>query len=136
MQTTATFKVSTFEPIDLEPPDTRTGTPVGVARMVKDFQGGLAGRAETLFTSAFDQQRGIGTYVAMESFAGSLDGRSGSFNFAHTASTDGGPDRLHEVVVIVPGSGTDELSGLSGSGRIRIDDDGTHFLELEYAFGG
>ena len=52
-----------------------TGTPVGVARMVKVFEGGLEGRAETLFTSAYDQERGIGTYVAMESFAGTIDGR-------------------------------------------------------------
>lgn len=132
MHTTATFTVDSFEPTDLAPPDVTTGTPVGVARMVKQFRGGLEGRADTLFTSAFDQARGIGSYVAMESFAGTLDGRSGTLNIAHTATTDGGPDRLHEVVVIVPASGTGELAGLTGTGRMWIEADGTHHLDLDY----
>jgi hypothetical protein len=135
MQTTATFTVETFEPVDLTLPTTATGTPVGLARMVKQFRGGLEGRAETLFTSAFDQGKGVGTYVAMESFVGTLDGREGTLNIAHTATTDGGPERLHEVVVIVPGSGTGELTGVGGTGRMRIDEDGTHWLELEYEIG-
>ncbi len=132
MRTTATFTVASFEPSDLPPPDVTTGTPVGVARMVKQFSGGLTGRAETLFTSAFDQARGVGTYLAMESFEGSLDGRAGSLNLAHSATTDGNPDRLHELVVIVPGSGTGALAGVSGTGAIRIDEDGTHHLDLDY----
>ena len=135
MQTTSTFTVTAFDPTNLKAPETETATPVGVARMVKVFEGGLEGRAETLFTSAYDQERGIGTYVAMESFAGTLDGRSGTVNIAHTATTDGGAERLHEVVVIVPGSGTGALAGLTGTGRIRVDEDGTHRLELEYELG-
>ena len=135
MQTTSTFTVATFEPTNLKPPETETGTPVGVARMVKVFEGGLEGRAETLFTSAYDQERGIGTYVAMETFAGTLDGRTGTLNIAHTATTDGGAERLHEVVVIVPASGTGALAGITGTGRIRIDDEGTHHLDLEYELG-
>jgi hypothetical protein len=132
VHTTSTFTVETFEPTDLAPPDTQTGTPVGVARMVKQFRGGLEGRAESLFTSAFDPERGIGTYVAMESFSGSLDGRAGTLNIAHTATTDGGPARLQEIVVIVPASGTGELTGVTGSGRMHIDADGTHHLDLDY----
>ncbi|HEX2894840.1 MAG TPA: DUF3224 domain-containing protein [Marmoricola sp.] len=135
MQTTSTFTVESFDAAELEPPATVTGTPVGVARMIKQFRGGLEGRAETLFTSAFDQDRGVGTYLAMESFTGSLDGRAGTVNLAHTATTDGGPERLHEVVVIVPGSGTEGLEGMTGTGRIRIDADGTHHLDLEYELG-
>ena len=93
MQTTSTFTVTSFEPTDLAPPNTKTGTPVGVVRMVKQFVGGLEGRAETLFTSAYDPERGVGTYVAMESFSGSIDGRVGTVNIAHTATTDGVTDR-------------------------------------------
>lgn len=33
---------------------------------------------------------------------------------------------------VVPGSGTGELSGLEGEGTIRVDDAGTHSLELDY----
>jgi hypothetical protein len=138
MQTSSTSTVTAFEVTDLEPLETTTGTPVGLARMAKEFKGGLEGRAETLFTSAFDQDRGIGTYLAMGSLAGTIDGRSGTVNIAHTATTDGGPDRLHEVAVIVPGSGsgTGQLAGISGTGALRIEDDGTHRLELEYEIAG
>jgi hypothetical protein len=135
MHSTSTFTVETFETTDLVPPDTQTGTPVAVARMVKQFRGGLEGSAETLFTSAFDQEKGVGTYVAMESFTGTLDGRTGTLNIAHTATTDGGPERLHEVVVIVPESGTGDLTGVTGTGRMRIEEDGSHHLDLDYELG-
>lgn len=132
MRTTSTFTVESFEPTDLDPPSIATATAVGVARMVKHFRGGLEGRAETLFTAAYDQASGVGTYLAMESFEGTLDGRRGTVNVAHSATADGGPDRLHELVVIVPGSGTGDLTGVTGTGSLRIDADGTHYLELDY----
>ena len=55
--------------------------------MEKQFEGAVAGRSATLFTAAFDQATGVGTYVAMESFEGTVDGREGAFNFVHSAST-------------------------------------------------
>ncbi|WP_231591315.1 DUF3224 domain-containing protein [Saccharothrix sp. ST-888] len=60
-----------------------------------------------------------GTYVAMESFEGSLLGHSGAFNFAHSATTSGG-DRTAEFFTVVPGSGTGELTGIVGTGGIDI----------------
>lgn len=131
MRTTSTFSVASFEPTDVAAL-TATGSPVGVARMVKEFSGGLQGRSTTLFTAAFDQDAGVGTYLAMESFEGTLDGRAGALCIAHSATTDGGPDRLHELVVIVPGSGTGELIGVTGTGVLRIEADGTHHLDLDY----
>src|SRR5918992_53283 len=85
-----TFIVKSFVPTEVTPePAIATGLPVRVSRIEKEFSGGVAGRAATLFTAAFDQSTGVGTYVAMESFEGSLDGRTGSFNFAHAATTSG-----------------------------------------------
>ena len=40
--------------------------------MEKHFEGEIAGRSATLFTAAFDQASGVGTYVAMESFEGKV----------------------------------------------------------------
>jgi hypothetical protein len=37
--------------------------------------------------------------------------------------------------VIVPGSGTGELAGITGDGSINVDEDGTHRVELNYSFG-
>ena len=132
MQTTGTFRVSSFTPVDYTSP-IPTGVPVGHAHMLKEFAGGLAGRSSTQFSFAFDQGSGVGTYVAMEAFEGSLDGRPGSFAFAHSATTDGrSSERLAELLVIAPGSGSGDLAGITGSGRILIDGDGTHLIELDY----
>src|SRR5262245_56067447 len=91
MRVEGTFEVVSFTPAMVDPPplDIRTGVPVGVSTMVKRFAGGVEGTSATLFTAAFDQAKGVGTYVAMESFEGSLGGRSGAFNFVHAATTHG-----------------------------------------------
>ena len=130
-----TFTVSGFAgvPVEQERPVT-TALGVGVATMAKEYAGGIAGRSTTLFTSAFDPELGVGTYVAMESFEGELDGRAGSFNYVHSASTRG-TDRFDEHLAIVPSSGTGELAGIAGRGAITVDADGIHRLRLEYTLG-
>jgi len=110
-----TFTVSGFVGVPVEQENqVTTALAVGVATMVKEYRGGVEGRSTTLFTSAFDPERAVGTYVAMESFEGSLDGRSGAFNYAHIASTHGA-DRFDDHVVIVPSSGTGQLVGIAGT---------------------
>ena len=113
-------------------PAPATGVSVGVATMEKHYSGAIEGRSATLFTSAFDHSAGVGTYVAMESFEGSLNGVAGTFNFAHSATTSGASDRSNEFFVIVPSSGTGSLAGISGDGALTIDLDGTHRISFEY----
>jgi len=103
--------------------------------MVKEFAGAVEGRSTTLFTSAFDPDAGVGTYVAMESFEGALDGVGGTFNFVHAASTSG-TDRVDLLFTIVPSSGTGGLAGLTGGGSMRLDDDGTHRVRFDYELPG
>ncbi|WP_327433950.1 DUF3224 domain-containing protein [Streptomyces sp. NBC_01236] len=135
MRAAGTFSVKAFVPTELGPdPAVPTGLPVGVARMEKHYEGEVVGRSATLFTAAFDQTTGVGTYVAMESFEGSLHGRGGSFNFAHSATTSGS-DRTAEFFTIVPSSGTGELAGISGAGGMAIDADGTHRIWFDYDLG-
>ena len=132
MRTEGTFTVTSFVATDVVPePEIATAIPVGVATMEKQFSGGVTGRAATLFTAAFDQATGVGTYIAMESFEGALDGRAGSFNFAHSATTTGA-DRTAPFFIIVPMSGTDDLAGVTGSGGLDVDDDGTHRIWFDY----
>lgn len=111
-----------------------TGLPVGVATMEKHFEGEVAGRSATLFTAAIDQATGVGTYVAMESFEGSLHGRAGSFNFVHSATTSGS-DRTAEFFTIVPSSGIGEAAGISGAGGTAVDADGTPRIWFDYQLG-
>ena len=127
-----TFEVASFRParLDPAPPEVRTGLPVGVAAMEKRFTGGVEGRSATVFVAAFDQERGAGTYVAMESFEGSIDGRRGSFNFVHTATT-AGTDRTADWLSIVPGSGTGDLSAIRGGGAITVGAGGEHRIAFD-----
>ena len=132
----STFTVSDWTPAD--PPDEVGGAPIpttaapsGLAHMVKTFEGDLSGRSVTWFLGCMNQQTGEGSYAALEVVDGVLDGRSGTFNIVHAASTHG-TDRYDELLTIVPGSGTGELAALRGSGRLVVDEDGTHRLDLDY----
>jgi Protein of unknown function (DUF3224) len=134
MRASGTFEVTAFEPTSVTS-SVATALPVGVATMAKTFTGEVEGRAATVFTSAFDQERGVGTYVAMESFEGLLNGRAGAFNFAHSATTHG-TDRADEFFTIVPSSGTGELAGIRGTGAMTVEADGTHRISFDYELNG
>jgi hypothetical protein len=132
MKATGTFEVTTFTPTSVTPiPPVATALPVGVSTMEKRYSGEVAGRSATLFTAAFDQESGVGTYVAMESFEGSLNDLSGTFNFAHSATTHG-TDRTAAFFTIVPSSGTGDLSGIHGTGLMTVDPDGTHRVAFDF----
>jgi hypothetical protein len=133
MMSTSTFTTSDFDVTDYVP-DVTTALPTGHLRMRKAYAGDVEGRSVTQFTSAFDQTSGVGTYVALESFEGKVAGRHGAFNFVHAASTSGA-DRANEYGLIVPGSGTDELTGIAGTVRLHIDDDGTHRMDFDHNLG-
>lgn len=132
MQATSTFSVHDWAPTEVTPtPPVETGTPIGVATMRKVFVGALEGQSSTIFTAAYDQASGTGTYLAMEAFSGVVDGRRGTFACAHSATTTG-EDRTAPFFVVVPSSGTGELAGISGTGELTVDADGVHHLRLDY----
>lgn len=133
MRATAPFSVLSFVPAEISPPpaDVQTGRPVGLAIITKAFDGQITGSSVTVFTAAFDQEAGAGTYVAMESFEGTVNGLTGTLNFAHSATTSG-DDRLAEFFTIVPGSGTGELEGITGGGGLRVTADGKHEIWFDY----
>ena len=134
MRVTGTFEVSDLTPAQIPAPDIKTGLPVGVATMRKRFAGGVSGRSATIFTAAYDPATETGTYVAMESFEGRLDDHEGTFNFAHSATTQG-TGRAAEHLAIVPASGTGALAGIHGTGGLTLDADGTHRIWFDYNLG-
>lgn len=133
MRAIASFTVASFVPAEITPApqDVRTGRPVSLAIITKAFDGQITGSSVTLFTAAFDQALGAGTYVAMESFEGTVNGLTGTLNFAHSATTNGS-DRLAEFFTIVPGSGTGELEGMTGAGGLRVTAEGAHEIWFDY----
>ncbi len=134
MRASGTFTVSSFVPSDLKPvPEVETRLPMGVATIVKSFEGEITGHSTTLFTAAFDQATGVGTYVAMEAFEGAVGGREGTFNFVHSAATSG-DDRANEFFAIAPSSGTGALAGIRGGGGLAVDEDGRHRIWFDFDF--
>ncbi|MFJ9518826.1 DUF3224 domain-containing protein [Kitasatospora sp. NPDC101801] len=132
MRASGTFTVKSFVPVELTAdPVVATALPVGLATMEKQFEGEAEGRSATVFTGAYDQAAGVGTYLAMESFEGTLNGRSGAFNFVHSMTT-AGAEPTDRFFLIVPSSGTGELAGITGAGGLQVDADGTHRIWFDY----
>jgi len=132
MRVEGTFTTHDFAPAEIAPAfEVDTAVPVGVATMEKRYDGGISGRSATIFTSAFDPATGIGAYLAMESFTGSIDGAEGTFLFTHSASTTG-TDLFDRSFAIVPGGGTGALQGIKGSGDIVVGASGIHRIHIDY----
>lgn len=79
--------------------------------------------------SAGDPKQGSAGYVAIEAVTGTLDGKHGSFALQHSGVMDQSGVRM--TVTVVPGSGTGELKGISGTFTIHIDN-GQHSYDFEH----
>ena len=114
--------------------DVRPLTPApaeGLARFSinKQIHGDLEAATQGEMFSAGDPRKGAAGYVAIELVTGTLSGLRGSFALQHFATMDGAGPKMQ--VIVVPGSGTDELAGITGTFAIRIEN-GQHFYDLEY----
>jgi hypothetical protein len=109
--------------------DEGAGIPLGQARLTKTFSGALVGSGLVEMLSVSDAQ-GPRSYVAIERVAGTLDGRKGTFVFKHVGDNTAAGPTLE--LTIVAGTGTGDLSGITGRGRIDIDPAGKHTLTLDY----
>lgn len=118
----ARFEISSWEETDLPG---LTGATANAAKMRKTFTEGITGTSEGLFISSGSDE-GSRSYVAVERIIGTLrDGRSGSFTVHH-----GGLESSPETWFghIVPGTGTDDFTHISGSARVGHDDTGAFFV--------
>ncbi len=97
----------------------------------KKIHGDLEAASKGEMFSGGDPKQGVAGYVAIEVVTGTLQGKTGSFALQHSATMDRGGSNMS--VLIVPGSGTGELKGISGTFVIRIAN-GQHSYDLEYAF--
>ena len=120
----------TFE-VTLTPVQPDAGAAPGApGRMLlaKTFHGGIEGTGAGEMLATLDDGRS-GAYVALERVEGTLDGRRGSFALVHRGLMDDGAQELS--IIVVPGSGTGELAGLSGVFHLTIEG-GEHRYDLEY----
>jgi hypothetical protein len=123
----------TFE-VKLTPEQDSSGEAV-VGRMTidKQFDGDIEGTSKGLMIMVATAVGGSAGYVALEKVTALIGGRQGTFYLQHNGIMNRGEGTLS--VVVVPDSGTDGLTGLTGSMQIKIED-GKHFYDFEYTIAG
>jgi hypothetical protein len=104
---------------------------IGRLSLDKTWSGDLSGTSKgQMLGSQSETEKGSGGYVAMERFTGTLNGKRGSFSLQHHGTMGGGKFEIN--VYVVPGTGSGELAGISGTLKIIIEG-GKHFYEFEYS---
>ena len=103
----------------------------GIARLLldKQFHGDIEAVSKGQMLAAGTATKGSAGYVAIEKVTGTLSGRKGSFVLQHIGTMNKGVPTLH--VSVVPDSGTDQLTGLSGTMTIIIANS-AHSYEFAY----
>lgn len=126
----ATIEVSRWDPSTY---DEREGAPQLVRILAEEtFAGDLDGHGTVTFLQVLAAD-GSASFVGVERFVGSLDGRVGSFVLADrgTQSSDG---QVSGEWRVVPGSGTEALLGLSGEGGFNASAGEKASVHLDYRF--
>jgi hypothetical protein len=129
----ATRASGTFE-VTLTPQpgdDYADGAVLGRMTIDKQFHGDLDATSKGQMLTGMTSTKGSAGYVAIERVSGTLSGRRGSFILQHSGTMTRGAPTL--AVTVVPDSGTDELTGLSGTMAIDIMG-GQHSYAFEYTF--
>lgn len=103
--------------------------PVGRRTITKQFEGDLTGTSIGQML-AMRSATGSAAYVAMEEVQGTLAGRSGTFVLVHRGLMSAEQQTLE--VAVMPGSGTGELEGLTGSMTIEVAE-GEHRFGFEWS---
>ena len=121
-----TFEV-TLQPLPFEGADPQGH--LGRMAIDKRIAGDLVATTRGEMLSALSATKGSGGYVAVERVTGTLQGRSGSFVLQHTGLMNRGTPTLS--VVVVPDSGTEELTGIEGEFTIIVEGK-QHSYEFAY----
>ena len=118
---TASFVLDKWEP---QATDEAAGTEFARVAIAKTFTGAVEGTSTVeMLTASNATSR---AYVAFERLDVSVDGRKGAFVLHHSADDSG------LTLKILTGSGSGELTGISGTARIEIDEEKNHHFTLTY----
>lgn len=123
---TGTFdvKVAPLEPYN------KDDKAIGRYSLDKQFHGDIEGASKgEMLAFGTGAAGSSGGAVAIEKVTGKLAGKSGSFVLAHRGTMDAGKPAYS--IIVVPGSGTGELAGISGTMDLIIEG-GKHSYVFEY----
>jgi hypothetical protein len=114
---TGTF---TFQSWDEQPvSETAGGSKLTRATVQNRFSGSIEGTSTVIYVMSY-QPDGTAEFEGYEQIAGSVDGRAGSFVLKHRGTVTDADSPTDFVVScqwqVVPGSGSGDLTGLTGSG--------------------
>jgi hypothetical protein len=123
---TGSFEVKT---IPQPPEEAAGGEAIGRLLLDKQFHGDLEAKSIGTMLGARSAVAGSAGYVAIEKITGALKGLAGSFLLQHYGLMTRGA--MEQTVTIIPDSGTDQLTGISGKMIIEIEK-GAHNYRLEY----
>jgi hypothetical protein len=117
--------------VKLTPQPVHAAAEGALARMSldKQFHGELEASSVGEMLAMGTGVQGSAGYVAIERVTGTLNGRSGTFALQHLGTMTRGEGQL--TIIVVPDSGTGDLTGISGTMKIIIDGR-AHSYELEY----
>ena len=128
MTITGTFTVE-MSPLDHSVKH-EDGCILGRMALSKTFEGPLSGSSQGEMLTAMTALKGSAGYVAIEKFVGTLENKTGSFVLQHFGIMSA-PGESRLVLEVVPDSGTNQLSGLSG--KMEIDrEDGKHSYTFHF----
>lgn len=114
--------------LPLDPAFRFTENPISRFSLDKQFHGELEATSQGEMLSA-GSPKTSGGYVAIERVSGTLSGRTGTFVLQHDATMTNGVPQMN--IIVVPGTGTGQLAGLSGTMTIVIKE-GKHSYDFAY----
>ncbi len=127
--TTGQIEVKTYVPMTYD--DASGGPKLNELQVTETFTGGVQGDGTVRFLQA-ERADGSASYCGIERVVGSLEGRRGSFLLQDEGTVDG--SRVSGTWFVVPGSGTEELSGLRGEGGFQAELGQSASWTLDYWF--
>ena len=110
--------------------DKTEGSTLGTYSLDKEYHGDLEASAKGTMLTAGTEVKGSAGYVAIERVTGALKGHKGSFVLQHNGTLTRGTPQQN--IVVVPDSGTGELTGLTGKLTVIIES-GKHSYEFDYS---
>jgi hypothetical protein len=115
--------------VDVRPLTPAPAEGLGRFSIDKQIHGNLEATSKGEMYSGGDPKAGQAGYVAIEVVTGTLNGKHGSFALQHFATMDANGPKMQ--IIVVPGSGADELKGIEGVFTIHIDK-GQHSYDFDY----
>ena len=118
-QATTRFSIKSWDEKTWEgkPAAEVTGRKLTRAVVEYSYKGDIEGESTLQYIMTYNED-GTGNFVALEKVTGSVGGKKGSFVLQHVGTFDN--DKVNTELSVMPGSGTDELAGLSGQSSVEI----------------